>query len=108
MRTILPDEIIDRKKSPYPKTHNPVYTNAVSSMLRNIVDNKNARMFDIVDRSCRKIVDTNGESFIKPWFGQLMRGPQVMAYLVQLETWLNEYNVKLDIDVVIPHLLFFV
>lgn len=98
MRTILPDEIIDRKKSPYPKTHNPVYTNAVSSMLRNIVDNKNARMFDIVDREAvRKIVDTNGESFIKPWFGQLMRGPQVMAYLVQLETWLNEYNVKLDI-----------
>lgn len=98
MRTILPDEIIDRKKSPYPKTHNPIYTNAVSSMLRNIVDNKNARMFDIVDREAvRKIVDTNGESFIKPWFGQLMRGPQVMAYLVQLETWLNEYNVKLDI-----------
>ena len=98
MRTILPDEIIDRKKSPYPKTHNPVYTNAVSSMLRNIVDNKNARMFDIVDREAvRKIVDTNGESFIKPWFGQLMIGPQVMAYLVQLETWLNEYNVKLDI-----------
>ena len=31
------------------------------------------------------------------WFGQLMTGPQVIAYLIQLETWLNEYNVKLDI-----------
>lgn len=98
MRTILPDEIIDRKKSPYPKTHNPVYTNAVSSMLRDIVNNKNAKMFDIVDKNeVIKILETNGESFVKPWFGQLMRGPQVMAYLVELETWLNEYNVKLDI-----------
>ena len=40
---------------------------------------------------------TQGRSFTKPWFGQLMTGPQVIAYLIQLETWLNEYNVKLDI-----------
>ena len=44
-----------------------------------------------------KIINTNGSSFTKPWFGQLMTGPQVMAYLIQLDTWLNEYNVKLDI-----------
>lgn len=98
MRTILPDEIIDRKKSPYPKTHNPIYTSVVSSMLRNIVDNPNSKMFDIVDKEeVRRILETNGDSFKKPWFGQLMRGPQVMAYLVELEIWLNEYNVKLDI-----------
>ena len=55
-------------------------------------------MFDIVDKEeVRRILETNGDSFKKPWFGQLMRGPQVMAYLVELEIWLNEYNVKLDI-----------
>ena len=98
MRTILPDEIIDRKKSPYPKTHNPIYTSIVSSMLRNIVDNPNSKMFDIVDKEeVRRILETNGDSFRRPWFGQLMRGTQVMAYLVELEIWLNEYNVKLDI-----------
>ncbi len=98
MRTILPDEIIDRKKSPYPKTHNPIYTQTVKTMLNDIVNNPNARMFDIVDREAvKEIIDTNGNSFTKPWFGQLMTGPQVMAYLIQLEKWLNNYNVKLDI-----------
>ncbi len=43
------------------------------------------------------MINTQGRSFTKPWFGQLMTGPQVIAYLIQLETWLNEYNVKLDI-----------
>ena len=98
MRTILPDEIIDRKKSPYPKTHNPIYTQVVNKMLRDIINNPYSRMFEIVDREVVKsIVDTNGSSFTAPWFGQLMTGPQVMAFLIQLEIWLNEYDVKIDL-----------
>ena len=34
IRGFVPDEIIDRKKSPYPKTHNPQYTKEVSNMLQ--------------------------------------------------------------------------
>lgn len=34
MKDILPSEIIDRKKSPYPKTHNPTYLNAVKICLQ--------------------------------------------------------------------------
>ena len=98
MRTLLPDEIIDRKKSPYPKTHNPIYTKAVCKMLNDIVQNPNAKLFQIVDKEAViNMINTQGRSFTKPWFGQLMTGPQVIAYLIQLETWLNEYNVKLDI-----------
>ncbi|WP_330362488.1 asparagine synthase C-terminal domain-containing protein [[Clostridium] dakarense] len=99
MRTLLPDEIIDRKKSSYPKTHHPIYTQTVKNMLKNIISNKNARILEIIDKhEIENIINTDGESFTKPWFGQLMTGPQVMAYLVQLDTWLNEYNVKLEID----------
>ena len=29
MKDILPNEIVERKKSPYPKTWNPTYTNKV-------------------------------------------------------------------------------
>lgn len=97
-RTLLPDEIVDRKKSPYPKTHHPLYTETVKNMLNNIIKNKNARILELIDKDAiEKIINTNGSSFTKPWFGQLMTGPQVMAYLIQLDTWLNEYNVKLDI-----------
>ncbi|MGL6106292.1 asparagine synthase (glutamine-hydrolyzing) [Romboutsia sp.] len=99
MRTILPDEIIDRKKSPYPKTHNPLYTETVKGMLKNIINKPNARILDIIDKGeIENIINTNGESFTKPWFGQLMTGPQVMAYLVQLDTWINEYNIKFELD----------
>ena len=98
MRTLLPDEIIDRKKSPYPKTHNPIYTKAVCKMLKDIAQDPNAKLFQIVDKEAViNMINTQGRSFTKPWFGQLMTGPQVIAYLIQLETWLNEYNVKLDI-----------
>lgn len=98
MRTLLPDEIIDRKKSPYPKTHHPLYTETVKGMLKDIISKPNAKILDIVDKTeVENIINTNGESFTKPWFGQLMTGPQVMAYLVQLDTWLNEYNVKIEL-----------
>ena len=98
MRTLLPDEIIDRKKSPYPKTHNPLYTETVKSMLKDIINKPNARILELVDKKeIEGIINTNGASFTKPWFGQLMTGPQVMAYLVQLDTWLNEYKVKIEI-----------
>lgn len=98
MRTILPDEIIDRKKSPYPKTHNPIYTEGVKTMLNGIIINPNSKILSIIDKDeVKKIINTNGQSFTRPWFGQLMTGPQVMAYLIQLETWLNSYNVKLDL-----------
>lgn len=98
MRTLLPDEIIDRKKSPYPKTHNPVYTETVKRMLKDIINKPNSRLLEIVDKKeVENIINSNGESFTKPWFGQLMTGPQVMAYLVQLDTWLNEYNVRFEL-----------
>jgi asparagine synthase (glutamine-hydrolysing) len=34
-------------------------------------------------------------SFNQPWFGQLMSGPQLLAYLVQTEQWLREYKVSI-------------
>lgn len=34
------------------------------------------------------------DSFDRPWFGQLMTGPQLLAYLCQVNTWLKEYNDK--------------
>ena len=31
-----------------------------------------------------------------PWYGQLMRKPQTMAYLCQLNFWLRDNKVKLE------------
>ena len=98
VRGIVPDEIIDRKKSPYPKTHNPEYTREVSNMLKKILEDKLSPIHQIIDYDfVSNIVDTGGESFKEPWYGQLMTGPQVIAYLIQLNNWMKFYNVKLDI-----------
>ena len=40
-------------------------------------------------------MDTEGKSYATPWFGQLMTGPQLIAYLIQLNIWLKEYDVNI-------------
>mgnify|MGYP006279168171 FL=1 len=93
---ILPESIIYRKKSPYPKTHHPKYTDLVQKEMRKILDNKSSPIIELIDYDIvKEIVDTKGESYKSPWFGQLMTGPQLMAYLIQLNIWLKEYKVRL-------------
>lgn len=96
LRGTLPDEIIDRKKSPYPKTHHPVYTELVQKEMNSILKDKSSPVLQLIDyETVKEIVDTKGKSYTKPWFGQLMTGPQLMAYLIQLNIWLEEYKVSL-------------
>lgn len=98
MKGILPDEIIKRKKSPYPKTHNPTYLKAVKTMLSDIMSNKNAPINTLLNRDyILEIIETNGNAFSRPWFGQLMTGPQLMAYLCQVNMWLEMYQPKIEI-----------
>ena len=92
---LLPDEIRLRKKSPYPKTHNPQYTSIFSGMLKEITDNSDAPIFDLVDRNALTGLLT--DEFTQPWSGQLMTGPQTMAYMIQLNYWLEKYRVKISL-----------
>ena len=93
---ILPEDIIYRKKSPYPKTHNPIYTDLVCNLMNEILKDKSSPILNIIDKSkIKEIVDTRGASYKTPWFGQLMTGPQMIAYLIQINNWLKRYSVKL-------------
>lgn len=93
---ILPDEIIYRKKSPYPKTHNPVYTSIVCDEMKKILDDRTSPILNIIDKAkVKEIVQSKGESYKTPWFGQLMTGPQLIAYLIQVNIWLKEYNINI-------------
>ena len=97
-KDFLPTEIVDRKKSPYPKTHNPTYLAKVKFMLTNIMKDKNAPINNLLNREfILDILKTDGKSFSRPWFGQLMTGPQLMAYLCQVNMWLERYQPKIDI-----------
>jgi asparagine synthase (glutamine-hydrolysing) len=97
-RDFLPSEIVERKKSPYPKTHNPTYLSKVKSMLEDTMKDKNAPINNLLNRDfILDILNTDGKAFTRPWFGQLMTGPQLMAYLCQVNMWLERYQPKIDI-----------
>ena len=98
MKDALPSEIVDRKKSPYPKTHNPTYLKKVKQMLNSIMQDPNAPINILFNRDyITEIIDTEGKSFSRPWFGQLMTGPQLMAYLCQVNMWLERYQPKIEL-----------
>jgi asparagine synthase (glutamine-hydrolysing) len=93
---ILPEEVLFRKKSPYPKTHNPIYTEIIQIMMENILKDKNSALHEFFDKKqLKKLVKSGGNSFQEPWFGQLMTGPQLLAYFVQLHTWFKDYNINI-------------
>ena len=98
MKDILPEEIVERKKSPYPKTWNPTYLKAVKEKLTKIMNDKNAPINNLLNRNyILDILETDGKAFARPWFGQLMTGPQLMAYLCQVNMWLEKYNPTFEI-----------
>ena len=98
MKDKLPAEIVDRKKSPYPKTWNPTYLKAVKEMLSKIMEDKNAPINNLLNREyIMQILETDGKAFTRPWFGQLMTGPQLMAYLCQVNMWLERYEPRIEL-----------
>ena len=97
-RKFLPSEIVDRKKSPYPKTHNPTYLAKVKSMLSDIMAKPNAPINSLLNRDyIMEILETDSKAFTRPWFGQLMTGPQLMAYLCQVNMWLERYQPNIEL-----------
>jgi asparagine synthase (glutamine-hydrolysing) len=98
MRGLLPEEIISRKKSPYPKTHNPSYLQLVSNRLLSILADPDSPILNLIDREkVMQMIQTKGEDFQRPWFGQLMTLPQLFAYLIQVDTWLRSYKVRISL-----------
>ena len=98
MKDELPKEIVDRKKSPYPKTWNPTYLKKVKGMLTEIMQNENSPITSLLNKEdIMEILNTDGKSFSRPWFGQLMTGPQLMAYLCQVNMWLETYKPEIEI-----------
>ncbi|GAA4842168.1 asparagine synthase (glutamine-hydrolyzing) [Paenibacillus vulneris] len=94
LRGVLPDDVLTRKKSPYPKTHNPSYLAAVQRWVLDILDDPGSPILQFIDApKIRALAEGDASQFDLPWFGQLMTGPQLFAYLAQVDTWLRHYKV---------------
>lgn len=93
MEGVLPDEVLWRKKSPYPKTYDPRYLTLMKQQLEYLLERKDAPLFQILDKEqVKKLLHAQ---FTWPWYGQLMKEPQTMAYLLQMNVWLEYYAVEI-------------
>nr|WP_300186078.1 asparagine synthase (glutamine-hydrolyzing) [uncultured Agathobaculum sp.] len=91
----LPEEIVQRKKSPYPKTFHPVYTRLCADYVRRIFADSDAVAAQLFDHAAVEALMERPESLAEPWYGQLMRTPQIFAYIIQIDRWFRRYRVRL-------------
>lgn len=93
---ILPYDICYRKKSPYPKTHNPEYMKLCSEKVKDILNEKDTVLSSLLDYDGVMNIMNNPDKISSPWYGQLMRAPQIMAYIIELDYWFKKYNVVIE------------
>ncbi len=91
MKDLLPKEVLHRKKSPYPKTFDPKYETIVSGRLRKLLE-KESPLWHLIRREEAEALLFTESTW--PWYGQLMRRPQTIAYFLQLDFWLRHYHVE--------------
>ncbi len=90
-KDLLPEKLLFRKKSPYPKTYNPNYERLLAQKFSEIINNPNSPIMSFTDKKkALSFMDAPAE-YGKPWFGQLMAAPQLMAYMIQVNYWLEKY-----------------
>lgn len=98
-KDFLPDDIYNRKKNPYPKTHSPIYSDLIVELLKESLTDENNLLLQLFNRDkLIGLINSGGTSFKYPWFGQLMAGPQLLAYLYQIYLWGRIYHIEIELD----------
>ena len=92
IKGLLPENILWRKKNPYPKTYNPAYLALVSAKLKEIIADPDAPVLQLVRKKALEDLLKNSSNI--PWYGQLMTTPQTIAYFLQINYWLEKYQIK--------------
>ncbi|MDR2043414.1 MAG: asparagine synthase (glutamine-hydrolyzing) [Clostridium sp.] len=89
---LLPDSILHRRKSPYPKTYDAAYEKLLGERLLERLHEASSPLAGIVDAAKAEAFIEGGFHYGKPWYGQLMAGPQMLAYLLQIDYWMKKYG----------------
>lgn len=97
-RGLLPDEILFRKKSPYPKTYDTGYQALLVKRVREMMEETSSPVMEFLDRKKLEDFLISPSDYGKPWYGQLMAGPQMLAYLLQINYWLKAYEITVDLS----------
>ena len=96
-RGLLPDDILFRKKSPYPKTYDKTYEALLVQKMRAIMAETDSPIRQFLDTKKVERFLSSPSDYGKPWYGQLMAAPQMIAYLIQVNYWLEKYHIKIEL-----------
>ena len=84
----LPDEILFRRKSPYPNTYDKAYETLLAGKVRDILEDTSSPILQFIDREKTLRFLSSPSDYGKPWYGQLM------AYVIQIDFWMRQYQVE--------------
>lgn len=93
-KELLPPQLLYRKKSPYPRTYSPVYEALPVERFQQILSNPQAPVHRFLDAKKAERFLAQPKDYGKPWFGQLMAGPQMIAYFLQINYWMKRYGIE--------------
>ncbi|MGL5436574.1 MAG: asparagine synthase (glutamine-hydrolyzing) [Lachnospiraceae bacterium] len=93
-KEFLPHEIMYRRKSPYPKTYDTKYETLLTAKVREILTDPAAPVLRFLDRAKVETFLSSPSDYGKPWYGQLMAAPQMLAYIYQINYWLDKYKIE--------------
>ena len=94
---LLPEDVLWRKKSPFPKTHNPSYLEAIKRLTLVMLEDHSSPLHPFINKEAvREFALSLKKDTNVPWFGQLMNAPQLLAYLLQIDFWLKEYQIGIE------------
>jgi asparagine synthase (glutamine-hydrolysing) len=67
-------------------------------MALRLVGDADAPIFDLIDRKkLKNLAQSELNPGDTPWFGQLMAGPQLLGYLWQVNSWLRDRDVQIEL-----------
>lgn len=96
-RGLLPEDVLERRKSPYPKTYDPAYERDLKERLGYVLRDSAQPIHKLLSTEAAQALLTENFDYGKPWFGQLMAGPQMLAYLLQINYWLLRYKIYVNL-----------
>lgn len=94
-RDLLPESILNRPKNPYPKTYHPKYEEILVTRLREVINDTASPIRCYLNLPIVEQFLSQPKEYGKPWYGQLMAGPQMVAYLLQIDYWMRKYNLSI-------------
>lgn len=92
---MVPKDILWRQKSPYPKTYDPSYEKLLGRQLKEVLATPSSPIRTLLDTKKVKNFLNSPSDYGKPWYGQLMAGPQMLAYMLQVNYWLKHYHIQI-------------